>query len=182
MYSESIMQRIRQGMDLEENNASRDKEILKMSPATVFEKALDWEGIIGFGGMIRDFIEEIYDIDLNSFTVNEMKFNQFKNKMLESKSEGIVLLGAGGSLDQWIDGLTSALCEEGVTVSRNVKHNFSEFIKLTTSGGRIDLVMVFKEKADIDLGKLAMWRLHYGNCSWISDYIVNYANQHNFAD
>jgi hypothetical protein len=31
------------------------------------------------------------------------------------------------------------------------------------------------------MGKLAIWRLAFGNCSWISDYLVNYADQHGYS-
>ncbi len=28
---------------------------------------------------------------------------------------------------------------------------------------------------------MAMWGLSFGDCSWISDYVVNYAEQHGFT-
>jgi hypothetical protein len=27
------------------------------------------------------------------------------------------------------------------------------------------------------MGKMAMWRIKFGDCSWLSDYIHNYKNQ-----
>jgi len=49
---------------------------------------------------------------------------------------------------------------------------------LKTSGGRTDLVLMFNNGDALNVGKLAMWRLRYGDASWVSDYIVNYAKQH----
>ena len=43
------------------------------------------------------------------------------------------------------------------------------------SDGRIDLVMEFPEV--IDVGRLAIWRLKFGDCGWWSDYINNYEHQ-----
>jgi len=60
-----------------------------------------------------------------------------------------------------------------------LEENFKlPILELTTSGGRVDLAFVFQEKTKIDMGKLAMWRLRFGDCSWITDYQINYANQH----
>jgi len=36
---------------------------------------------------------------------------------------------------------------------------------LKTTGGRTDLVMIFKTKSQLELGKLAMWRLKFGDAS-----------------
>ena len=49
---------------------------------------------------------------------------------------------------------------------------------INTSGGRTDLVMIFKTKSQLDIGKLAMWRLKFRDATWLSDYVVNYRDQH----
>jgi hypothetical protein len=89
--------------------------------------------------------------------------------------EGIVLLGAGGDPNEWTSGVTEMLMEESIVKDPAA---FGELYRLTTSGGRNDVAMLFGESDMIDLGKMAMWRLRFGNCSWVSDYIVNYAEQH----
>ena len=38
--------------------------------------------------------------------------------------------------------------------------------------------MIFKTKSQLDIGKLAMWRLKFGDATWLSDYVVNYRDQH----
>jgi hypothetical protein len=114
--------------------------------------------------------------------VTDMVFSKFVELMKRSKSEGIVLLGAGGNLNEWIDGVTETLIKEkilqdGATV-KQAAELFSGAYKLTTSGGRSDLALVFKSNSPLNIGKMAIWR-RVGDWSWISDYLDNYAKQHN---
>jgi len=112
----------------------------------------------------------------NSIFIQDSTFSTLSE--LSKNSEGIVLLGAGGELTEWITGVSDILKKEGVT-DGDVKDNFSEFHKLTTSGGRTDLLMLFSNTHKLNIGKMAMWRLRFGDCSWLSDYVVNYRDQHN---
>lgn len=54
---------------------------------------------------------------------------------------------------------------------------------LITTGGRKDLVFPFSAaywaEDGSQSGRLACWRINFGDCSWISDYKVNYAAHHN---
>lgn len=88
-------------------------------------------------------------------------------------TEGLVLLGCGGSLKEWVNGVTKALREDGILAP---KAAFKKAYHITTTGGRIDLVLVLPKS--IDIGKLAVWRIGFGDCSWWSDYRTNYASQH----
>jgi len=54
----------------------------------------------------------------------------------------------------------------------------NNFYKLTTTGGRTDLLMMFKNSSTINIGKMAIWRIKFGDASWLSDYIVNYKKHH----
>ena len=108
--------------------------------------------------------------------VNKMKFGEFK----ELNNEGIVLLGCGGDLQEWINGIGNLFNEEKITTSANPKDIFINAIELTTTGGRTDLALLFNNDYEFNMGKMAMWRLSFGDCSWVSDYIVNYAGQHDF--
>lgn len=90
-------------------------------------------------------------------------------QLLLQKKEGIVLLGAGGDLQEWLNGVQDIWVEEGIEVVVSSAHS------LVTTGGRVDLVLLF-DKADYS--RLALWRLKVGDCSWLSDYKVNYAEQH----
>jgi hypothetical protein len=103
-------------------------------------------------------------------TIEDTTFHEFKG--LVAGKEGIVCLGAGGEPQEWIDGILAQWKELGICRG-NV---FSHIYRMTTSGGRIDLAMVFKRK--VNIAKIATWRIRFGDCSWISDYLVNYWTQH----
>lgn len=95
--------------------------------------------------------------------------------------EGLVFFGAGGKLTDWTEGITEELSKTGI-INENDADKFFNFKVLNTSGGRQDLVFIFKTDAKINISKLAIWRLQFGDCSWISDYITNYASQHGFVN
>lgn len=92
--------------------------------------------------------------------------------------EGIVLLGAGGDPNDWINGVADLWKEEGISTTDNPDDLFNGALVLTTTGGRIDLVLRFKSDASLDIPKMALWRLRFGEVSWISDYRINYSGQH----
>ena len=101
---------------------------------------------------------------------------------LTSEDEELVFMGCGGELQEWIDGITSDISAKTLVGSAQyVKNLFDGPWVLTTSGGRIDLVFRFKHDNPL-LGlicqRLALWRIGFGDCSWISDYKTNYASQH----
>ena len=109
--------------------------------------------------------------------VNKMKFNEFK----ELNNEGIVLLGCGGDLQEWINGVSNLFNEEKITaITSEPKDMFLNAIELITTGGRTDLALIFNNGCEFNMGKMAIWRLSFGDCSWISDYVVNYAEQHDY--
>ena len=89
-------------------------------------------------------------------------------------SEGLVLQGCGGDLQEWADGINDMLTESGIL--RN--------------GSRFDNVYTFKNEGltcllfpfdgvKLDIGKLAMWRLEtretFGS-TWLTDYVDNRLN------
>lgn len=90
--------------------------------------------------------------------------------------EGIVLIGCGGELSEWTDGVTKLLLDEEIITT----NGFSKIFILETTGGRIDIAMVLNPLSKVNIGKMAIWRLGFGDCSWISDYKSNYADQHGF--
>lgn len=63
IYSDSVMQNLRQQLGLEDPyDTSRDEEIMHMSKLSAFEGCLVWEGIIGYGRIIIGFLQDIYGI------------------------------------------------------------------------------------------------------------------------
>lgn len=63
-YNEGTMMRVRQSLYLEADDTSQDKVIESMSLDSVFERCMTWEGIIGFEGMIKGLIKDIYKVEL----------------------------------------------------------------------------------------------------------------------
>lgn len=63
-YPESIMRKVRQYMDLESNDTSKDEEIMQMSKDEVFDTCCEWEGLIRYGSKLRGWVESIYEIEL----------------------------------------------------------------------------------------------------------------------
>lgn len=66
LYPENIMQKLRMCFDLERNDDSMDEQFEGMDPTVVFEKMLEWEGIIGYGGRILDWVQDIWGVGLLS--------------------------------------------------------------------------------------------------------------------
>jgi len=84
------------------------------------------------------------------------------------KKEAIVFMGCGGDLYEWIQGITKQ--------TKDMVDPVKQWYSIKTTGGRIDLVMPLP--INVDLGRLAVWKIGFGDCSWWSDYKINYKNQH----
>ena len=74
--------------------------------------------------------------------------------------EGLVLQGCGGDPQEWLDGINGLLTDEGIL----------------KNGSLTNILFPFEDGVEIDMGKLAMWRLHsheqFG-ATWLSDYVPN---------
>lgn len=64
-YPENILRLIRQNLDLEPTDTSMDDEINAMSRNEVLDRVCEWEGLIGYGKVIREWIKDIYSVDLD---------------------------------------------------------------------------------------------------------------------
>ena len=87
-------------------------------------------------------------------------------------SEGLILQGCGGSLDEWVDGINDMLTEDGILLNGTRFRDCSTF----EYDGSTCLLFPFKDDVELDVGKLAMWRLQtHGNFggTWLSDYVPN---------
>jgi hypothetical protein len=105
------------------------------------------------------------------------KFADLNNLSKKHTKEGLVMLGAGGDIHEWVDGVTTKMISDGIVV-KTEDDIWSEIILLVTSGGRIDLAFIMNNDVEFNMGKLAMWRLKFGSCSWVSDYVINYKSDH----
>ncbi len=86
--------------------------------------------------------------------------------------EGLVLQGCGGDLKEWLDGINDLLTEEEILRNGTV---FTEAYAFPHDG-LTNLLFPFRDGVDIDIGRLAVWRLatheQFGG-TWLSDYISN---------
>ncbi|MED3792394.1 hypothetical protein P4571_08055 [Niallia alba] len=66
-YPENIMQYLRQREGLDKYDTSYDLELNKLSKNQVFKEVLNWNGLLGgYDSTIKNWITDIYEIDLNS--------------------------------------------------------------------------------------------------------------------
>ena len=86
-------------------------------------------------------------------------------------SEGLVLQGCGGDLKDWVNGINDMLTESGIL------QNGTKFEKAYTFKNRELTCLLFPfEDVQLDVGKLAIWRLQTRNdfgSTWLSDYVEN---------
>lgn len=67
-YPENIMESVRQSIDLEEWDDSQDNEINEMTPNEIFEHVCTWEGFYSYADTIKQWINDIYKIDLDALS------------------------------------------------------------------------------------------------------------------
>ncbi|RFZ78272.1 hypothetical protein DS742_14255 [Lacrimispora amygdalina] len=63
-YPESIMRDVRRNLGLNEMDTSMDLEIFQMDREDILNSVCNWNNLIGYGGTIRGWIEDIYQIKL----------------------------------------------------------------------------------------------------------------------
>jgi len=125
--------------------------------------------------------ERVVKLADGSYDVKKAKF-KFLQRVSKRGLEGIVFLGAGGKLNQWVKGINDLWNKEKIGKGL-IEDKMMGLYVINTTGGyglgsRTDLVMIFKTKSQLNIGKLAMWRLKFGDATWLSDYVVNYRDQH----
>ncbi len=89
-------------------------------------------------------------------------------------SEGLVIQGCGGDLQEWVNGINEMLIERGIL------QNESRFEKAYTfNNGKLTCLLLPFDDVQLDVGKLAMWRLEtrdvFGG-TWLTDYVDNKLN------
>jgi hypothetical protein len=89
-----------------------------------------------------------------------------------SDKEGLILQGCGGDLQEWIDGVNEMLTKDSILL------NGTKFdtVYCFENGNHTNLLYPF-ENVEVNIGKLAMWRLssYQEFCgTWLSDYVPNY--------
>ena len=98
------------------------------------------------------------------------KINAEDLRKMEGK-EGLILQGCGGDPQEWLDGINDLLTKEGILQNGTKFENAYVF----ENEGITNILFPFEENVQVDIGKLAMWRLMtHSNFSgkWLSDYLV----------
>ena len=84
--------------------------------------------------------------------------------------EGLVLQGCGGSLQDWQDGINGLLMDIGILQQGSRFENIQVF----EHEGRTCLLFPFSDDLQINMGKMARWRLQSHDQfegMWLSDYV-----------
>ena len=107
--------------------------------------------------------------------VNQIAFSSLANL----KDFGMIVLGAGGNLQDWIQGIANTLQDEKIVTDAQTFLSASVISgNIAGHDGRTDLLLMFNPDSKPDVGKLAMWRLRFGDVSWVEDFRVNYAKDY----
>jgi hypothetical protein len=89
------------------------------------------------------------------------------------ENDGLVFYGLTDELENFKSIINKELNDENIGTG-NFEDKFKGAYEIYTLGGRRDIVLEFKDKTELNLGKLAIWRLKLnGLASWVSDYIEN---------
>lgn len=86
--------------------------------------------------------------------------------------EGLILQGCGGDPQEWLDGINELLTNAGILQNGSKFENISVF----NHEDLTNILFPFEDSVQLDMGKLAMWRLQthetFGG-KWLSDYVNN---------
>lgn len=96
-------------------------------------------------------------------------------------NEGLIVQGCGGSLQDWQDGINKMLTDASILKDGTSFDDIYSF----KNGNLTCLMFPFEKDVNIDIDKLAVWRLmtheeFYG--TWLSDYIPNYLEESNVGN
>lgn len=86
--------------------------------------------------------------------------------------EGLILQGCGGDPQEWIDGINEMLTKQEILLDGTKFEN--ENCAVFDNEGSTCILFQFNESANLNVGKLAMWRLgthqEFGG-TWLSDFV-----------
>jgi hypothetical protein len=136
-------------------------EIQKLSDLGVLTYSLKNDFFIG--QILRAAFKSNGDIAMKKITMDEL--------CAMKGLEGLVIQGCGDDLNAWADGINGMLTEQGILRNGATFQEVSVF----EHDGRTNLLF-HMDGVDLDMGRLAMWRLasHYQfGSTWLSDYLPN---------
>lgn len=86
--------------------------------------------------------------------------------------EGLILQGCGGDPQEWLDGINELLNKDGILLNETKFENIYVFFYDDLT----NILFPFEDNVQLDIGKLAMWRLQTHEAfsgKWLSDYVDN---------
>jgi hypothetical protein len=141
-------------------------------------------GVFGCG--IYIFIRYNHSIDdrrAGRLYVTPIEFAEFREKMRNGNCEGLVMLGTLPPLGEWVESITDLLYKAGAIIVDRPERWLQAAYQLKTTGGRIDLAMVFCENGtNIVKEKLLEEQLDFEGSTWVSDYLRDYKIQFGIKD
>lgn len=66
VYPEYIMKTLRQRLGLDESDTSKDNYLNTLSKNEVLYEVCQWDGLLGYDTIIKRWVNDIYDIDLDN--------------------------------------------------------------------------------------------------------------------
>lgn len=88
------------------------------------------------------------------------------------QNEGLILQGCGGDPQEWVDGINEMFTKDGILLNGTKFQNCSVF----EHDGLTCILYPFDDDVDVNIGKLAIWRLqtrsNFGGV-WLSDFVQN---------
>lgn len=179
-------------------NGTKDKDMIQhistYKPVKKKKVAEDYDSDMGLPEMIdfcsmcgnkvkhgRQICDECND-GMKSMMLDEdrtsgIAMKPFNKFAAEDKDKlGLVILGAGGDPKEWRDGIADLLKKDGIVKGKSPIFSEAFLLSGNVNGeqGRRDLVLIFSQTNKIVIGKLAMWRIQFGDASWIDDFITNH--------
>lgn len=106
-------------------------------------------------------------------------------EMEKDSAEGLVIMGCAKPYDEWVKQVTAYLSRKDCIDNHETNPNkvWRAIYSTETTGGRIDLIFRFKEENNpLIIAELAIKRLIMPDTSWLSDYVVNYSDQHGYSE
>jgi len=88
-----------------------------------------------------------------------------------TSADGLILQGCGGNPSEWLDGINKAFTELGILRNGDVFKDIHVF-----EHNELTNIMFDMENVDLDIGRLASWRMQTHDVyvgSWSSDYLAN---------
>lgn len=103
-------------------------------------------------------------MSIQNITTNDLRWME--------GNEGLVLQGCGGDPKEWLDGINNLLTEAGIFQNGTKFQDALVF----QNNGLTNILFPFRDDMEINMGKMAMWRIQshsqFGG-TWLSDYVPN---------